>query len=77
MKLISYKASLDSDDNCESDDTVTDVTFIGEGVFDPVNVCGAEFMLKNLHLRCHDRIGGANGRRARMGRKSNVKYHCC
>lgn len=47
IKLTSYKASFDSDDKCEGDDTVTDVTFIGEGVFDPVNVCDPEFMLKN------------------------------
>ena len=47
MKLTSYKATHDNDDDCEGDDTVTDVTFIGEGVFDPVNVCGLEFMPKN------------------------------
>jgi hypothetical protein len=65
MKLTSYKASLQySDNHCEGDDTITDVTFIGEGVFDPVNVCGLEFMLKTVHLRHHIRIGGANGRRA-------------
>jgi hypothetical protein len=47
MKLTSYKASLQySDNHCEGDDTIMDVTFIGEGVFDPVNVCGLEFMLK-------------------------------
>jgi hypothetical protein len=45
MKLTSYKASLYSNDNYEGDDTVMDVTFIGEGVFDPVNVCGPESML--------------------------------
>ena len=47
IKLTSYKASFDSDDKSEGDDTVTDVTFIG-GVFDPINACDPEFMLKKL-----------------------------
>ena len=37
IKLTSYTASFDDDGDseCEGNDTLTDITFIGEGMFDP------------------------------------------
>ena len=46
IKLTSYQASFDSDDGCEGDDPETDVTFIGEGTFNPC--C---FMWSRVHAQ--------------------------
>ncbi|KAF8690074.1 hypothetical protein AX14_003131 [Amanita brunnescens Koide BX004] len=35
VMLVDSEASFDSDGECEGDDTLADVTFIGEGMFDP------------------------------------------